>query len=168
VQAALDRFAPVGDVLEFASGTGLWTERLLRHARTITAVDAAAETIEINKQRCRSDRITYVQADIFDWTPRRKFDAVFFGFWLSHVPDDRLDGFIAKVVRSLADQGRFFFVDSKREGAIIAAARDNVAVGFDGSIARRTLNDGRSFEIVKVFYDPEALALRLVRHGLIA
>ena len=32
VRRALDAFAPGGDVLELAGGTGLWTEQLLRQA----------------------------------------------------------------------------------------------------------------------------------------
>ncbi len=32
VVRALEAFAPVGDVLEFACGPGMWTEILLRHA----------------------------------------------------------------------------------------------------------------------------------------
>lgn len=34
--AALERFKPTGDILELACGTGLWTERLLAHAASVT------------------------------------------------------------------------------------------------------------------------------------
>ena len=37
----LDAFAPTGNLLELACGTGIWTERLATHADKITAVDAA-------------------------------------------------------------------------------------------------------------------------------
>jgi hypothetical protein len=43
--AALEYFKPTGDVLEFASGTGLWTERLLSKVTSVTAIDGSAEML---------------------------------------------------------------------------------------------------------------------------
>src|SRR5918998_3475950 len=51
VFAALDDLRPEGDVLELAPGTGIWTERLARTARTITAVDASPEMLAINRAK---------------------------------------------------------------------------------------------------------------------
>src|SRR5919198_666959 len=51
LEAALDAFAPRGDVLELAAGTGLWTRHLLRHADRVTAVDAVAEVLDLNRVR---------------------------------------------------------------------------------------------------------------------
>src|SRR5437868_2567549 len=48
VEDALERFAPRGRVLEFAGGTGYWTERLARQAESVTVVDAAPEMLAIN------------------------------------------------------------------------------------------------------------------------
>ena len=97
VFAALDALAPDGDVLELAPGTGIWTARLLRHARTITAIDASPEMIAINRAKVASDRVRYLLADLFAWRPDRRYDAVCFAFWISHVPDERLDPFLATV-----------------------------------------------------------------------
>jgi hypothetical protein len=41
------------------------------------------------------DAVTYIAADIFDWQPQHRYDAVFFGFWLSHVPPVTFDEFWA-------------------------------------------------------------------------
>src|SRR5690349_24212571 len=48
VVKALDDFHLSGDLLELAPGTGIWTERLLRTASSITAVDASGEMVAIN------------------------------------------------------------------------------------------------------------------------
>src|SRR5919202_1075826 len=59
VFAALDELGIDGDVLELAPGTGIWTERLLHSARSITAVDASPEMVAINRARLGSERVSY-------------------------------------------------------------------------------------------------------------
>src|SRR5262249_39754117 len=153
-EAALDAAAPRGDALELACGTGLWTRHLVETATRIVAVDASPETIEVNRARVRSDRVEYVVADIFSWTPSRRVGFVLFTFWLSHVPPARFDSFWQTVARALRPGGRAFFVDSLLVQD--ATARDQSSVD-DSGVVRRRLNDGREFDIVKVFYDPEDL-----------
>jgi demethylmenaquinone methyltransferase/2-methoxy-6-polyprenyl-1,4-benzoquinol methylase len=117
--------------------------------RRIVAVDAAPEVIEINRARVRSDRVEYVLADLVSWTPpAERFDSVFFGFWLSHVPPERFASFWETVRAVLKPGGRVFWVDSLQEQA--STARDHAPLDESG-ISRRRLNDGREFQIVKVF-----------------
>jgi demethylmenaquinone methyltransferase/2-methoxy-6-polyprenyl-1,4-benzoquinol methylase len=163
VQQALDAFRPRGHVLELACGTGLWTQRLLRHAQHISAVDASPEVLALNEQKVRSSRVRYVQADLFEWRPAEQYDVVFFSFWLSHVPPERFDAFWNLVAAALRPEGRAFFVDSLYEPTSTAA--DHQLRDRQATCATRRLNDGRTFEIVKVFYEPTDLQGRLARSG---
>src|SRR5579871_1035417 len=144
LEEALKTFAPRGDVLELAAGTGIWTRQLLRYADHVTAVDAAAEVIELNRART-GDAADYVLADIFDWEPPRAFDVCFFGFWHSHVPSSRFEEFWQFVGRALKPDGRVFLIDNARLGD------SGHLVGTSGEIATRRLSDGREFDIVKRF-----------------
>jgi SAM-dependent methyltransferase len=166
VRRALERFHPAGDILELACGTGLWTQQLLAGARSITAVDAAPEALALNRERLRSPRVRYVEADLFAWRPRERFDAVFFGFWLSHVPAPKFDSFWRTVAGSLKADGRFFFVDSKYEPS--STARDHRLGDPAEDTAARKLNDGREYRIIKVFYRPAELQERLRALGFAA
>jgi SAM-dependent methyltransferase len=158
VEAELARFAPAGRVLELACGTGLWTRHLARWADRLTAVDASPEVLAINRARVGARGVEYVQADLFAWEPDDRYDACFFGFWVSHVPEDRFAPFWAMVTRALRPGGRVFFVDSAdREGKGDDPAADPTMV--------RRLDDGREFRIVKRFYDPAALERRLAGLG---
>lgn len=162
---ALDDFRPRGRVLELAAGTGLWTQRLAVYAETLTAVDASSEVLALNRARVGDRRAaSYVVADLFDWRPAGRYDTIFFSFWLSHVPPERLAGFFASVRDALADGGRVFFIDSLRTQT--STARDHALPDAAGATTlTRRLNDGREFEIVKVFYMPDALAAQLSALG---
>jgi len=150
------------NVLELACGTGLWTEQLAKQNRSVVAVDASPEVIAINENRVRADHVRYEVADLFRWSPRARFEAVFFAFWLSHVPAGRFDGFWATVQSALEPGGKVFFVDSLLEQT--STATDHTAID-DSGVVRRKLNDGREFDIVKVFYQPETLEDRLTGLG---
>lgn len=163
VEQALNADAASGDALEFACGTGLWTNLLARTHRRVVAVDASPEVVDINRSRTASDRIDYLIADLFAWTPPPKqFDTVFFAFWLSHVPPARFGEFWEKVGGALKPGGRAFWVDSLREPA--STARDHDPLDTSG-VVRRKLNDGREFRIVKVFYEPDELRRRVTDLG---
>jgi demethylmenaquinone methyltransferase/2-methoxy-6-polyprenyl-1,4-benzoquinol methylase len=163
VEAALQKTLQSGEVLELACGTGLWTQHLVKQHSRVVAIDASAEAIAINRQRVHSDVVEYIVADLFNWTPpASRFDAVFFGFWLSHVPPGHFDAFWETVQMSLKPHGRVFFVDSLLDQT--STARDHDHLDTSGEVRRR-LNDGREFSIVKVFYEPALLEERLADCG---
>jgi len=110
--AAVDGFRPTGDVLELACGSGNWTSVLAKHADRITAVDGAPEMLARARNRLGPDApVDFVHADLFSWQPTRRYDAVFFGFWISHVPDEHFDSFWVTVDQALTPVGTVFFCD---------------------------------------------------------
>ena len=160
IEAALDAFAPAGDVLELACGPGSWTTRLLQDATSVTAVDAAPEMLAIARKTVGDDdRLRFVLADLFSWRPDRRYDVVFFGFWLSHVPLERFDAFWALVDDCLAPGGRVFFADDAYRTA------DELVEGAASSTIRRRLSDGSTHRAVKVPHTPRALERRLAQLG---
>jgi demethylmenaquinone methyltransferase/2-methoxy-6-polyprenyl-1,4-benzoquinol methylase len=164
VAHALDLFAPRGQVLELAGGTGLWTERLTRWADHVTVVDASPEVLALNRQRvARPQQMTYIEADLFEWTPSRKYDVVFFGFWLSHVPPERCVQFWDLVASTLRPDGRVFLIDSLRD--VTSTAIDHTLPPVADISLTRQLNDGRNFHIYKLFYTPKTLASQLISLG---
>ncbi|GAA0359620.1 class I SAM-dependent methyltransferase [Actinoallomurus spadix] len=156
---ALDAFRPTGSVLELACGPGIWTDRLLRHATDVTAVDASPEMLALASARAGSERVRFVPADLFRWRPDRQYDVVFFGFWLSHVPPERFASFWALVADCLKPGGRVFFVDDAYR------TPDELIEGEESATIRRRLGDGTAYRIVKVPYRPADLERRLERLG---
>jgi 2-polyprenyl-3-methyl-5-hydroxy-6-metoxy-1,4-benzoquinol methylase len=151
VESALFGTKPAGNILELACGTGLWTQHLAPLATHLTALDAAPEVIELNQNRIQSKYVKYLVADLFNWTPTQKFDFVFFGFWLSHVPMDRFTDFWQMVRLALKPTGQVFFVDSLFDRTSPAI---NHAELHQQGYAERKLNDGRVYQVVKIFHEP--------------
>jgi SAM-dependent methyltransferase len=167
VESALFSIDLSGDILELACGTGLWTQRLASVAHRLTAVDASPEVIVLNQQKIQSrsrwrqpavrhsvatgKSVEYIVADLFNWTPTQKFDFVFFGFWLSHVPIEQFNDFWQMVKSALKPNGRVFFVDSLFD--YTSPAIDHAQLHQQG-YAERKLNDGRIYQVVKIFHEP--------------
>ncbi|MCP2341741.1 class I SAM-dependent methyltransferase [Actinomadura rupiterrae] len=149
-----------GDVLELACGTGQWTRRLAAKARSLTAVDAAAEMLEIARSRVGPD-VEFVQADIFSWRPEKRYDTVFFSAWLSHIPPARLPAFWRSVAAMLTPDGRAVFIDENPR----ASATETVLTGEATPAVLRRLPDGSAYRVVKVFHDADALAAMLAAEG---
>jgi 2-polyprenyl-3-methyl-5-hydroxy-6-metoxy-1,4-benzoquinol methylase len=160
IAALLDQLRPDGDILEIACGTGIWTRHLASHARSLTALDAAPEMIALARQRVADPSVTFVAADVLDWIPLGRYDTVFFGFWLSHVPASAFGRFWSVVRGALASDGRVLFVDDLPE----AAGRETYLAG-SGEIVERQLRDGTRHQLVKLVRDPQALTRQLTELG---
>ncbi len=158
LRSALKREEPFGKCLELACGTGLWTTHLAHGATDLTAIDAVSETIEINRTKIDYAPVRYIVADLFEWWPTETYDFVFFGFWLSHVPVQQFNRFWAMVGAALKPNGKAFFVDSLATQD--STAQDHAEIDDSGAV-ERMLNDGQTFNIVKVFHDPDQLKRQL-------
>jgi demethylmenaquinone methyltransferase/2-methoxy-6-polyprenyl-1,4-benzoquinol methylase len=155
IRAAVDAFCPTGDVLELACGTGIWTERLARSATSITAVDAAPEMLARAATRGGAESVRFIEADLFEWRPDRRYNTVVFGFWLSHVPEQRFERFWNLVSDCLRPGGEvFFFDDNHRTEA-------ELIEGSNSSIIERRLSDGTAFRVVKASFRAPELEGRL-------
>lgn len=150
---------PTGNVLELACGPGTWTPLLLRTAATVTAVDAAPEMLDQARRQVGEAPVEFIQADLFSWRPRRTYDTVFFGFWLSHVPPARFDDFWRLVQESLAPRGSVFLMDDSQRTA------DEVRGDpLSATVTRRTA-DGDQHRLIKVAYTSADLQDRLAALG---
>lgn len=163
LEQALEDFGPRGNILEFAPGTGLWSQRLRPHATHLTLADGSREMLARAAARLGDPRVRCIQADILSWEPRERYDTVFFSFWLSHVPPERFDDFWRLVRASLAPGGRVFFIDSLYDSH--STAKDHRLPAASSAQLSRRLNDGRTFRIYKIFYEPAQLEERLARGG---
>jgi demethylmenaquinone methyltransferase/2-methoxy-6-polyprenyl-1,4-benzoquinol methylase len=161
LERALAQFTPTGNVLELACGTGLWTRHLARAADRVTALDGSAEMIALNREQVKASNVHYIQSDLFGWWPTEAYDVCFFGFWLSHVPEEQFAEFWRMVAAAVGRRGRVFFIDSARRDRWSGDRSEDETM-------TRELSDGRRFQIVKRFYEPGWLREELAKLGFTA
>jgi demethylmenaquinone methyltransferase/2-methoxy-6-polyprenyl-1,4-benzoquinol methylase len=158
----LDTLPIHGQVVELAAGTGWWSP-LLAGKGELSLYDAASAPLDRARDRLVAHGLR-AHLHVRDaWAePDRQVDAVFAGFWLSHVPRARLADFLALVRRWLKPGGVFAFIDSRFDPQ--SSAVDHPEPADDLSIRR--LDDGREFTVVKVYYEPAELEAALTEAGL--
>jgi Methyltransferase domain len=148
--------------LELASGAGRWTGPLLNVCQRVTAVDTSVEMHEVNRRRHGDADVEYVVADLFEYRPDDRYDLIFAGYWLSHVPPGRFRAFWSMLREALAPGGHVVMVD---DGLVDPDGTERFADDPTGGSDHRRLADGREFTIVKMAYEPRDLEARLAAIG---
>ncbi len=138
-------------VLELACGTGYWTEVIATAAAQVTAIDVNEEVLQIARsKRYPENRVRFMLGDCYAPPDTgRSHDALFAGFWWSHVPLGRMDAFLAAATQSVEPGALVAFLDNRYvEGSSTPVSRRDA----DGnSYQLRRLDDGSTHEVLKNF-----------------
>ena len=158
----LDRLPLAGRIVELAAGTGWWSP-LLASKGELWMYDAAEAPLERGRERLLAHGLR-AHLHVRDaWAPPEgdPADALFAGFWLSHVRRDRTAAFLEIARRWLRSGGRLALIDSLPDPQ--SGARDQPVPADDHAV--RTLADGRAFTIVKVYRSAEEIRDALTAAG---
>ncbi|MEP7378895.1 MAG: class I SAM-dependent methyltransferase [Chloroflexota bacterium] len=151
-----------GEIVELAAGTGWWSPLLAQKAATLWLYDINEEPLQFARQRLVAHGLAAHIHTRDAWAePDRQVDGLFCGFWLSHVPRARLADFLALCRRWLKPGGRMAFIDSRRD-------RESSAIDHpqpENDLSVRKLDDGQTFTIVKVYWQPDELEAALLAAG---
>jgi demethylmenaquinone methyltransferase/2-methoxy-6-polyprenyl-1,4-benzoquinol methylase len=146
-------------VLEVACGTGYWTQFVASVAKSIVAIDAVPEVLEIARHRVSSQGATFLLGDAYLISPNiGAVDAAFAGFWFSHVPRSRQREFFLRLNERLEPGSQVIMFDNlyvEGSSSPIAESDD------DGNTYQlRTLDNGTIYRVLKNFpTERELLAL---------
>lgn len=148
-------------VLEVACGTGFWTQKLARRARSVVATDAAPEMLDIARSR-QYDRsnVELVLDDAYSLgNVRDGFDGGFHFQWISHVPRARLRRFLALFHAKLSREAVVIFGDNKDQGS---------QADSDGNLYQdRTLPDGSHHRVIKNWLQRDELRRLLTPYATV-
>jgi 2-polyprenyl-3-methyl-5-hydroxy-6-metoxy-1,4-benzoquinol methylase len=151
-------------VLELACGTGYWTDVIAGSAAQVTALDLNEEVLAVARAKPNASKVSFVRGSAYEIPDLgRRHDALFAGFWWSHVPLEKLDGFIADCLSAVAPGSLIAFLDNCYvEGSSTALARRD---SRGNSYQLRSLDDGSTHEVLKNFPTESELIQRVSRMG---
>lgn len=139
-------------VLEIACGTGWWTVHGARAAAHWLATDLNPQTLAIAAAKpLPPGKVEFatVDADAIEGLVGRGFDAAFAGCWWSHLPRQRLAGWLARLHALLPARARVAFLDNRFvPGSSTPIARRDAA---GDTWQLRRLDDGSVHELLKNF-----------------
>ena len=145
------------DVLEIACGTGNWTQVLAERVKRVLATDISETAIaRARGKEYANDAVEFRIADAYSLNDvSGGFTGGFAADWWSHVPRSLLPTFLATLHGRLEPQARVVFIDMlPRDHPDLTPYRQDA----DGNlICRRSLPDGRTFDVVKNFPSQDEL-----------
>lgn len=138
-------------VLEVATGTGWWTVHGARDAVDWLATDLNPETLALAQAKALPGCVRFAEVDAYRLgpLPGGPFDAAFAGCWLSHIPRERLSGWIDTLHAALVPGARVVVLDNSfvQASSTPLTRRD----GQGNTYQNRTLDDGSVHEVLKNF-----------------
>ena len=152
-------------VLELACGTGYWTKLLAPVAAEIAAYDLNQEVLDVAAAKELPATVTLNIGDAYrPPSLGRKHDALFAGFWWSHVLRQDLDAFLRGAVHAVAPGALVAFLDNRYvEGSSIPVSRrDSEGNTYQ---TRKLEKDSSSYEVLKNFPDDAELIRHASAHG---
>jgi ubiquinone/menaquinone biosynthesis C-methylase UbiE len=149
---AIEQWLPTkftqGEVLEVAAGTGYWTQFIAPAAKRMVALDASQETFQIAKNRVGCAGVEWVVGDAYQMPlAGQKFDAVFAGFWFSHIPLEKLPVYLSHLNSFLRPGARVIFLDNLYVEGNSTPLSERDAAG--NTYQTRPLADGSTHKVLK-------------------
>jgi 2-polyprenyl-3-methyl-5-hydroxy-6-metoxy-1,4-benzoquinol methylase len=151
-------------VHEIACGTGYWTEKISKTAKSVLGTDINEAVLEIAREKDygKAD-VRYEQADVFTYKSDSKFDSLFGGFIWSHIKLEGLKQFLTKVNEVVEPGGTVVFMDNKYvEGSSTPVTKTDAA---GNTYQSRHLEDGSIHLVLKNFPGDDFLTNQVKHFG---
>jgi SAM-dependent methyltransferase len=141
-------------VLEAACGTGYWTEVISKSAGRVVAFDFSPEVIEI--ARAKKLKAEFLLDDAYKMKNiKGTYEGGCANFWFSHIPKNKISGFLDCFHRKLIPGSIVFIADNVYMEGIGGELIHKP--GDLNTYKKRTLSDGSTYEIIKNYYSEDEL-----------
>jgi demethylmenaquinone methyltransferase/2-methoxy-6-polyprenyl-1,4-benzoquinol methylase len=153
-----------GKIIDIACGTGFWLPNYAFQCSHITLIDQSSKMISECESKINSlginDKCTLLKDDFLEYQfGTSKFDFALIGFFLSHLNKEQERAFFEKLRTILKPSGNFLIFDSTWN---TERAKTRAKQGKH----QRKLNDGRTYDIYKRYFDESDIKIMAKEHQL--
>ena len=152
----IKKFFKKREVIEIAAGTGYWTQFLSETASSIVVSDYVSEALELARQKKYKCPVEFCIEDAYDLSfSDNSFSGGMANFWFSHIPKEKICGFLRGFHRILKNNSVVFIADNnfdERIGGKLIKPKGDI-----NTYKLRTLNDGTSHKILKNYFSKKEL-----------
>ena len=155
-----------GKCIDIACGTGFWLPVYEKNCTEITLIDQSESVLAECSKKIQKlgieNRIEIIRGDLFRYPfNEQEFDCAIIGFLISHLYNNELDTLFAILSKMLIPDGSFAIIDSIWNSEIARIK------GRDKSgMTRRSLGDGREFNIYKRYFEKQDLCSLADKHRI--
>lgn len=136
-------------VLEIACGNGYWTKHIHNYAKELLATDYNDECLREAKLNLKNKSIIFEIQDALNIKSKKKYDAIFGGFILSHIEKDKLHHFFNSIHDGVKQNGKIMLIDNTQ------AFENNMETDFTdpngNTYQKRNSVNGNAYWIIKNF-----------------
>ena len=137
-------------LFEIACGTGYWTQKIAKTARSIVATDINDTVLEVAKSKDYFPAVVaFKRADVFNLHEANQYESLFGGFIWSHITLQHLNRFI-DISNSLVERGgSAVFIDNNYVEGSSLPITDSDDLG--NTYQTRKLDNGTTHKVLKNF-----------------
>jgi SAM-dependent methyltransferase len=154
-----------GKCIDIACGTGFWLPFYHKDCRRITLIDQSESMLAECRKKIEklgiADKTEIIRRDLFGYPFKEpEYDSALAGFFLSHLTEAEEAGFFRILKGILKPGGAFVLIDDVWSPEVAAAGRPKA-----GRV-KRSMSDGRQFEIFKRYFGKPDLEDLAGKYGL--
>jgi ubiquinone/menaquinone biosynthesis C-methylase UbiE len=142
-------------VLDIGCGTGFWTQRISKSAKSIVGIDINETVLEIARSKNYLCPIDFRVMDAYNMRFEEKFTGALATFMISHVSKQDILGWLIHIHTVLEPGALVFFADNNYiegiGGKLVTKPKD------PNTYKLRTLNNGSQHLIIKNYFTADEL-----------
>lgn len=140
-------------ILEIGCGSGRITSDLVKHVKSVVAIDPDSQSLEKAKNTINTKNVTFLKGSGEDLSFLKDvtFDVVIYSLSLHHIPYKKMKSSLIQATELLKESGKIIIIEPDKKGSLIEAEElFNVGDGNETFVKEKAIEAINSLENYKI------------------